>query len=129
MENVRYRNGEYYWIKDVRGGKWEPARYRAAYMAGDGHEVPERWVGTNGDADVAEVGHKVIGPDKPICELRFAVQAREELRDRFAMAALPAILSDSSIQKSKEDRLMVLFPVVAESAYEVADAMMETRNK
>ncbi len=64
-----------------------------------------------------EIGPKVIGHDELIVPARPAVEAQENLRDRFAMAALGAL--DGSM--SPED--------TADAAWEYADAMLAARSK
>lgn len=51
---------------------------------------------------------------------RATKQARAELRDRFAMAALTGLLADPSVRDRN-------FDLLALNAYEVADAMLLRR--
>lgn len=53
----------------------------------------------------------------------------DDLRDRFAMAALPAILAATCAGQHTPKVGMTLEASIALSAYNIADAMMEARNK
>ena len=53
-----------------------------------------------------------------------AEQARAELRDRFAMAALTGLLAARNLSEEVADRA---FTIVAEEAWKQADAMLKGR--
>ena len=53
--------------------------------------------------------------------LREALNDRMKMRDQFAVAALPAILMNKGLQ------IFVTAEAAAETAYQVADAMMKAR--
>lgn len=52
---------------------------------------------------------------------------RENLRDRFAMAAVPAIISNLSPENLERVGWVCAKETIAKDAYNIADAMLEVR--
>lgn len=111
------------WIKQ-KGGEWEPARY----VPSDG-DYPQHFVTTKGKRlpmqEVLLIGQPLIPPD-----------AREvTVRDQFAMAALSEVCRQCSVSGHAEIEQMAsargggmtVTELCAVLSYEMADAMMKTR--
>lgn len=117
--------GEYYWIKpredSMLGSEWMIGRVttREGSKGGvwffvAGNEVEEPW----GDF---ELGPKVIQHNELIVPARLLMEARESLRDQFAMAAITGLYAS-------ESATMDFGPSeVAADTYRIADAMMKAR--